>query len=156
MPAVSESVTTTDPGTTPDTAPDTAAAPAPDTPSDAPLAQLPGTPSLEGWSIVHVDDSVPWVPWGSDGKARARLTARADGYLMALVEAEPGYVTDPHVHAHTEFLYVIEGTCVNQGVTMTTGDVFAAAVGSHHSHFQARTPLRYLSVFKMPQDGEDD
>ncbi|MFD6530536.1 cupin domain-containing protein [Streptomyces sp. NPDC060184] len=153
MPAVPASATTTDPATTPDTAPDTTSATAPDTTSDAPLAPLPGTPSLEGWSIVHVDDSVPWIPWGADGKARARLTARADGYVMALVEAEPGYVTDPHVHTHTEFLYVIEGTCVNQGVTMTTGDVFAAAVGSHHTHFQARTALRYLSVFKMPQDG---
>ncbi|WP_234010367.1 cupin domain-containing protein [Streptomyces sp. SPB074] len=142
--AVPEPATTTTP------APDLAPGPAP-----SPRTAAPETPSLEGWSIVHVDDSVPWIPWGSDGKARARLTARADGYLMALVEAEPGYVTDPHTHAHTEFLYVIEGDCVNQGVPMTTGDVFAAAAGSRHSHFEALTPVRYLSVFKLPQDRED-
>ncbi|WP_431037588.1 cupin domain-containing protein [Streptomyces sp. P6-2-1] len=155
MPAVPEPATPTAP------APAQAPAPAPapgGSPLRAPSPQAPSAevPSLEGWSLVHVDDSVPWIPWGSDGRARARLTARADGYLMALVEAEPGYVTEPHTHAHTEFLYVIEGDCLNQGVPMTTGDVFAAAAGSRHSHFEAVTPVRYLSVFKLPQDHEDD
>ncbi|MFF3909735.1 cupin domain-containing protein [Streptomyces sp. NPDC001848] len=113
-------------------------------------------PSLEGWDISRLDgnDELPWIPWGSQGKARARIAARADGYHVAIVEAEPGYRTDPHVHEHAEFLYVIEGTLSNQGRTMTTGDVFAAAAGSAHTHFIAETPLRYVSIFKIESSEE--
>lgn len=107
-------------------------------------------PSLEGWDISHVAEFGDgcWVPWGSHGKARAKIAAKADGYHVALVEAEPGYETDPHVHEHPEFLYVIEGTLRNQGQTMTAGDVFAAAAGSTHSHFVAVTAVKYVSIFK--------
>ncbi|MEV0981355.1 cupin domain-containing protein [Streptomyces sp. NPDC049915] len=113
-------------------------------------------PSLDGWDIARTDGDhqLPWIPWGSQGKARARIAARADGYHVAIVEAEPGYRTEPHTHRHAEFLYVIEGTCTNQGRTMTTGDVFAAAAGSAHTHFIAETPLRYLSIFKT--EGDED
>ncbi|MFE0461634.1 cupin domain-containing protein [Kitasatospora sp. NPDC058965] len=112
---------------------------------------MAGTPSLDGWDIARLDgdDSLPWIPWGSQGKARARIAARADGYQVAVVEAEPGYRTEPHVHQHAEFLYVIEGTLTNQGRRMTTGDVFAAAAGSEHTHFTAETAVRYLSVFRV-------
>ncbi|MGW7528432.1 cupin domain-containing protein [Streptomyces sp. NPDC054783] len=108
-------------------------------------------PALEGWDIAHVDgnDELPWIPWGAQGKARARIAARADGYHVAIVEAEPGYRTDPHVHEYAEFLYVIDGTLSNQGRTMTAGDVFAAAAGSAHIHFAAETPVRYVSIFKI-------
>ncbi|MBY8869545.1 cupin domain-containing protein [Streptomyces sennicomposti] len=114
------------------------------------------SPSLEGWDIARVDgdDQLPWIPWGAQGKARARIAARADGYHVAIVEAEPGYRTDPHVHEHPEFLYVIEGTLSNQGRTMTAGDVFAAAAGSRHTHFVAETPLKYVSIFKTENGAE--
>lgn len=86
---------------------------------------------------------------GNQGKARAKIAARADGYHVAvIIEAEPGYQSEPHLHQHAEFLYAIEGTLSNQGRTMTTGDVFAAAAGSAHTHFTAETPVRYVSIFK--------
>ena len=58
--------------------------------------------SLDGWNIVRADDA-EWVPWtGSDGEARAKVLGSADGYMVMLVEAQPGYVGSPHEHGYAE------------------------------------------------------
>jgi quercetin dioxygenase-like cupin family protein len=68
---------------------------------------------------------------------------------MALVEAEPGYRTEPHAHNHAEFFYLIEGTVRTQGRSLSTGAMFAAAAGSSHTDFTAGTRVKYLSIFKL-------
>ena len=104
--------------------------------------------SLAGWAIGHAAD-VEWAPWGSRGDARAKVLANADGFYVALVEAEPGYHGDAHEHAHPEFLYVVSGELRNQGVTMVAGDAYAAAAGSHHTDFATDTGATYLSIFRL-------
>lgn len=108
-------------------------------------------PSLDGWDMATTAelDELEWFAWGSDGKARAKIAARADGYEIALVEAQPGYRTDPHMHRHAEFFYLIEGQVHNQGQAMRAGDMFAASAGSEHTHFVADTKVKYLSIFKL-------
>ena len=93
-----------------------------------PMADTDTAPSLDGWDIAKLAE-IDWAPWGSGGNARAKVLANADGYFVALVEAEPGYSGDPHVHDYAEFLYVISGTLLNQGQEMTTGDAYAPAGG---------------------------
>ncbi|MBN2624836.1 MAG: cupin domain-containing protein [Acidimicrobiales bacterium] len=106
------------------------------------------TPSLEGWDITQAAD-VEWVAWGEAGDARAKVLGSADGYLVALVEAQAGYAGTYHEHAHAEFLYVLAGTLRNQGRTMQAGDAYAAAAGSVHSDFAAESDATYLSIFKL-------
>jgi hypothetical protein len=53
-----------------------------------------------------------------------------------LVEADEGYRGDPHLHANTEFLFVVEGTLRNQGRTMTRHDGYIASIGSSHDDFE--------------------
>ena len=103
--------------------------------------------SLEGWDINHADH-LEWVPWGGGG-ARAKILGSADGYFVALVEAEAGYQGTPHEHAFAEFFFLIDGHVTNQGTAMTAGDGYAAAAGSRHDQFRADTPVRYLSIFKL-------
>jgi len=103
--------------------------------------------SLDGWDINQADQ-LDWVPWG-EGGARAKILGVADGYVVALVEADAGYQGTPHEHAHAEFFYLIEGHVTNQGTVMTAGDGYAAAAGSRHDQFGADTPARYLSIFKL-------
>ena len=105
------------------------------------------TPSLDGWDIGHPHD-IEWVPWGSDG-ARAKVLAIADGFHVALVEAEADYQGGPHVHNYPEFLYVLDGALRNQGLAMTAGDAYAASAGSSHTDFVAQTNATYLSIFKL-------
>ena len=103
---------------------------------------------MDGWSIGRFDD-VEWSPWGSSGNARAKVLANGDGYFVALVEADPGYVGDPHEHAHTEFLFMVDGSLLTQGERMTKGDAYVAAGGSVHEQFEAPDGATYLSTFKL-------
>jgi quercetin dioxygenase-like cupin family protein len=104
--------------------------------------------TLEGWDIGHADER-EWTPWGSGGDAEAKVLASGDGYHVVLVRAGAGYRGDPHVHAHTEFAYVLDGEVRNQGTTMRAGDAYVAAAGSEHTDFATDTGATYLSVFKL-------
>jgi len=104
--------------------------------------------SLDGWDIVKAERT-EWVPWGGSGNARAKILGQADGYVVAMVEAEPGYAGDPHEHAYAEFSYVIEGVVRNQGEEMEAGDGYAAASGSTHADFATESGAKYLIIFKL-------
>jgi quercetin dioxygenase-like cupin family protein len=104
--------------------------------------------SLEGWDVARFDE-VEWAPWGSGDNARAKVLGIADGFYVALVEAEAGYQGDPHVHEYPEFLYVVDGTLRNQGKEMARGDAYAAAPGSSHTDFATDSGATYLSIFKI-------
>jgi quercetin dioxygenase-like cupin family protein len=104
--------------------------------------------SLEGWDVVRAEKA-EWVPWGGAGRARAKILGSADGYVVAMVEAEPGYQGDPHVHDYTEFSYVIEGAVRNQGEEMAAGDGYAAAAGSTHADFATEGGAKYIVIFKL-------
>ncbi len=104
--------------------------------------------SLDGWSLGRFDD-VEWGPWGSQGDARAKVLATADGHHLALVEAAPGYCGDPHRHGSTEFLYVVDGELTTQGRTLGRGDGYVAAAGSAHTQFATETGATYLSIFSL-------
>jgi quercetin dioxygenase-like cupin family protein len=104
--------------------------------------------TLEGWDIKALDE-VEWASWGSGGKARAKVLASGDGFYLAFVEAEPGYVGDPHAHSHPEFLFVVEGSLRNQGRLMTKGAAYVAAPGSTHADFATDTGATYISIFKL-------
>ncbi len=104
--------------------------------------------SLEGWDITSAA-STEWVPWGSNGKATAKVLGSADGFVVALVRAEPGYAGDAHVHAHPELLYLVDGAVRNQGRDMVAGDGYAAAAGSSHDELETDTGATYVVVFRV-------
>jgi len=107
------------------------------------------TIALGGWDIKKFDE-VEWVPWGSGGDARAKVMSSGDGYYLSLVEAAEGYRGDPHVHAHTEFLFVVDGSLRNQGKAMARHDAYVAAIGSSHDDFEVGPGgATYLSIFKL-------
>ena len=103
---------------------------------------------LDGWDIGRFAD-LDWAPWGTGDRARAKVLGTANGFVVSLVEARPGYAGDPHVHAFPEFLYVVEGKVRNQGLEMVVGDGYAAATGSSHTDFATPSGATYLSIFKV-------
>jgi len=105
--------------------------------------------ALDGWDVV--DGAVAeWIGWGGEGSgARAKVLSAADGFTMVLVEASPGYSGTPHVHAHPEFVYVLEGELRTQGRHMVKGDAYAAATGSSHDDFATETGATYVLIFKL-------
>lgn len=104
--------------------------------------------SLDKWDIARAAD-VEWVPWGSQGNAKAKILAQADGYMVVLVQADAGYQSGAHDHAHPEFFYLLDGLIRNQGQLMSTGDAYAAGSGSVHTDFETQAPSTYLSIFRL-------
>jgi quercetin dioxygenase-like cupin family protein len=104
--------------------------------------------SLEGWDFTR-GESLEWLPWGSQGDARARVLAVADGFHVVLVEADAGYRGEAHEHRFPEFLYVLDGDVRSQGQGMKPGDAYAAATGSVHTDFATGSGATYLSIFKL-------
>lgn len=105
-------------------------------------------PSLDGWDIRQALDQ-DWIPWGSQGNAKAKVLAEADGYTVVLVEADAGYQSGAHEHAHAEFFYLLDGTIRTQGQMITTGAAYAAAAGSTHTDFETQTASTYISIFRL-------
>ena len=78
--------------------------------------------SLTGWDIANAHD-VDWTRWGASGDARAKLLVSGDGFNIALVQADAGYLGAAHVHDYPEFLYVILGVVRTQGLVLAPGGV---------------------------------
>jgi anti-sigma factor ChrR (cupin superfamily) len=111
------------------------------------MTSSPQSPSLDNWDIKHNSD-VDWLPWGSGDNARVKVLGEADGHTIALIQAEAGYKTAEHQHAHAEFFYLVEGSIRNEGQQMNTGDGYAAASGSVHTEFEVQGPSTYISIFR--------
>jgi quercetin dioxygenase-like cupin family protein len=105
--------------------------------------------TVRKYTFSELRDEVAKFAGIEHGDARAKILGSADGYLVALVEAEAGYQGSPHEHAHAEFLFVVDGQLRNQGQTMVRGDGYAAAAGSVHTDFEAEARSTYLSIFKL-------
>jgi quercetin dioxygenase-like cupin family protein len=112
------------------------------------MSTTPPIPSLDKWDVRRGAD-VDWIPWGSQGNAKAKVLAEADGYTVALIQAEAGYQSGAHEHAHPEFFYLLDGVIRNQGQVLTTGDAYAAGAGSVHTDFEAQAPSTYISIFRL-------
>lgn len=106
------------------------------------------THPLTGWDINQTGEA-DWVDWGEGGRARGKVLASGDGYMVVLVEAQAGYQGTPHEHSHTELSYVLDGRVRNQGQTLQAGGAYVAETGSRHTDFEALTPATYISVFKI-------
>src|SRR5215475_10165174 len=110
------------------------------------METTPPTPPLDNWDVRHGAE-VDWMPWGNQGNAEAKILGEADGYMVALIQADAGYQTAPHDHAHAEFFYLLDGVVRNQGEDLHAGDGYAAAAGSVHTDFAVQVPATYLSIF---------
>ncbi len=104
--------------------------------------------SLENWDIRH-GAQVDWMPWGSQDNARVKILGEADGYTIALIQADAGHQTAPHDHTHSEFFYLLDGVIRNQGKKMNAGDGYAAAIGSVHTDFEVQAPAVFLVIFRL-------
>ena len=98
-----------------------------------------------GWNFWVAGDNGSPDPAPTDG-SRTTVLGAADGLQIALVDAAPGYVWDPHVHGFPEFLFVLRGTVRTQGRALGPGDGYAAATGSSHPEFETETGATYLLI----------
>jgi hypothetical protein len=105
--------------------------------------------SSPGWSFWCAGDDRDLRRPPPAGCRRTALGS-ADGLLVVLAQAAPGYVWEPHVHGFPEFLLVLEGSVHTQGRDLGPGDGYAAATGSSHTAFATETGATYLLITRSP------
>ncbi len=99
-----------------------------------------------GWAFGNAAD----MDWQTlSDKVAMRMLGVADGVGIALFKFAEGYEGGTHHHALAEFGYVLEGSVVANGVTLTTGEAYAAEAGTDH-HEGGTDGAVILSVFKLP------
>lgn len=100
-----------------------------------------------GWTFSD-SGSMPWQPMGEG--ISMKVLAAANGRMIATFQFQPGYVGGVHQHEDAEFTYILEGSLISQGVTMTAGHAYAAERGTSHDDFWTETGCTLVSVFKTP------
>lgn len=77
-----------------------------------------------------------------------------EGTGMILSRVPPGFVGPPHVHDGLEYLYVIDGSVVSNGRTLTAGSAYIAGSGTDHPEFRSPNGATFVVVFTFPRAAE--
>ena len=99
-----------------------------------------------GWAFGNADE-MEWQPIGEF--VSMKLLGVAEGKGLGLFKFAPGYAGGVHQHLEAEFGYVLDGTVVANGVTLSAGMGYAAQTGTEH-HEGPCEGATILSVFTMP------
>lgn len=99
-----------------------------------------------GWAFASADE----MEWQTlSATVSMKLLGVADGLGIGLFKFAPGYEGGTHHHELAEFGYVLEGSVVANGVTLSAGHSYAASAGTDH-HEGGTDGAVLLSVFKLP------
>lgn len=94
---------------------------------------------------------VPWIPSKFAEGVAVKNLGKANGRAMQLVRFNAGAVFPSHIHKDCEFLYILEGEVIQNGVRLTAGSSTAAAAGSVDKTFFSPTGCLFLLFYGLPQ-----
>jgi len=106
------------------------------------------TPTNEGWQFTNTN-AIDWEDAGDTSLFKG--IGSADGLAFTLSDVPAGYRGRPHHHTHAEFVYVMEGAILANGVLMEVGHGYAAKKGTDHTEFFSENGCKFISVFKIGQ-----
>ncbi len=105
--------------------------------------------SPDDWQFGDTS-AIPWQVMETGQKIK--LIAALGGTGFILTEVPAGFVGPVHHHDGLEYLYVLEGSVVSNGVRVEAGGGYIAAAGTEHDEFRSETGARFLVVFTFPPD----
>ncbi len=103
---------------------------------------------LEALSSRFVDpDAIPWDEAKPGQRAKVLYKDDAAREAWVLVETDPGFVIEDHLHTGLECTFVLEGSMVDQEGTCEAGNFVWRPEGSRH---EVTTPdgSRFLTYFR--------
>jgi quercetin dioxygenase-like cupin family protein len=74
-----------------------------------------------------------------------------EGTGMILSRVPPGCEGPAHIHPGLEYLYVIEGSVVSNGIELKAGSAYIAGSGTEHQEFYSETGAVFIVVFTLPE-----
>jgi anti-sigma factor ChrR (cupin superfamily) len=90
------------------------------------------------------------IPWRKSTFAdgiEVKDLGTADGRSMQLVRFAPGASFPLHRHAGPEFIYLLEGSAIQEGQPLSAGWAAVAATGTTDSNFQSPAGCVFLTVY---------
>jgi quercetin dioxygenase-like cupin family protein len=105
------------------------------------------TDTPEGWTFTDTN-TMDWQSVSDD--VSLKMLGLIGNRAFTLSRFDAGHSGKLHHHENPEFLYVLEGDLVSQGVEMAAGHAYAAAPGTTHDEFRTTGGCTVLVVFTMP------
>lgn len=101
----------------------------------------------EGWIFTDTN-TLDWFTVYTG--QQIKQIGMAEGTGMILSRVPPGFSGPPHGHPGLEYLYVIEGSVISNGVTLTAGCGYIAGSGTDHPEFSSPEGATFVVVFTLP------
>ena len=92
-------------------------------------------------------NSVPWRKSTFAEGIEVKDLGTANGRSMQLVRFAPGASFPLHQHAGPEFIYLLEGSAIQEGKQLSTGWAAVAATGTTDSNFHSLAGCVFLTVY---------
>ena len=111
------------------------------------LKQVEKPPKQEDVKLIREEDQ-EWINLPVKGGAKwLELSARKeDGFVMSMIEVQPGTGFPEHDHHGVEMAYILEGDLEADGLLLKAGDFFRADAGTHHGEHMSPSGCRALIV----------
>lgn len=103
---------------------------------------------LSALSSRYVDlDEIPWNEARPGMRAKMLYKNDEDREALVLIETQPGYIIEDHLHTGLEYTFVLEGSMEDQEGACAAGNFVWRPEGSRH---EVTTPngAKFLTFFK--------
>ena len=105
--------------------------------------------SIKKWHFANTNE-MDWQVLENGQMIKFIGTAEGTGFILSKVP--PGCIGPPHYHEGLEYLYVIDGSVVSNGVLLEAGHGYIAESGTEHHEFYSEAGATFIVVFKFPND----
>lgn len=104
-----------------------------------------------GFKFVPGSDAAGWQQLPVPGASVKLLSLdEQTGFAVVLGKLAPGASYPPHVHLHSERVYVLEGDLHIGPHAMRAGDFHEAAAGTRHDVNHSETGCTILAIISLP------
>ena len=93
-------------------------------------------------------DAIPWRASTVADGVEVKDLGEANGQSMQLVRCPPGTVFPTHYHAGPEFIYMLEGSAIQNGQRLGPGWAGVAEAGTIDEQFRSDTGCLFLIVYE--------
>lgn len=108
------------------------------------LKEIEKTSEQDGVKLVRERDQ-EWISLPVKGAQLLELSARKeDGFVVSMIEVQPGSEFPAHDHHGVEMAYILEGDLEADGLMLNAGDFFRADAGTHHGKHVSPSGCRAL------------
>jgi quercetin dioxygenase-like cupin family protein len=99
--------------------------------------------------IFNDTNTIEWIPSKFADGVEIKKLGKANGRSLLLVRFQPGASYPSHVHSDCEFIYVLEGSVLQNGKLLTAGCSTVAEAGTVDETFISPSGCTFLLFYSL-------